>query len=213
MAGTLGVLVAGGEGSRLGLGIPKALVRLGETTLLERGWRTLMAVCDDVVVAAPAHLTLPLPAGPGVTGERTPTRVFDPPGIPGPLAGVVAGLQALPYHRALVLAVDLPFATADFLAALLGRLSDHAAVVPEPGRIPQPLAAAYSQGARVALAARLGAGERSMIRALESLDDVLRLDDATLAMQPGGLAALFNVNTYADLMEAERRLSAREAAR
>jgi molybdopterin-guanine dinucleotide biosynthesis protein A len=213
MSGTLGVLVAGGAGSRLGLGCPKALVRVGETTLLERGLRTLAAVCDDVVVAAPADLALRFPAAPGSgPGGGPPTRVFDPPGAAGPLAGVVAGLSSRPFSRALVLAVDLPFVTSPALVALLGRLADHQAVVPAPGGVPQPLAAAYAAPARAILAARLEAGERSLTRAVDSLD-ALRLDDEALRRLPGGLENFFNLNTREDLAEAERRLAAREEAR
>jgi molybdopterin-guanine dinucleotide biosynthesis protein A len=213
MPGTLGVLVAGGAGSRLGLGTPKALVRVGEATLLERSLRTLAAICDEVVVAAPADLVLRFPAASGVgPGAGSPARAFDPPGASGPLAGVVAGLSSRPFARALVLAVDLPFATTAALAALLGRLADHQAVVPEPGGVPQPLAAAYAAPARAVLAARLQAGERSLSRAVDSLD-ALRLDDEALRRLPGGLENFFNLNTREDLAEAERRLAAGEEAR
>jgi molybdopterin-guanine dinucleotide biosynthesis protein A len=213
MAGTLGVLVAGGAGSRLGLGSPKALVRVGDATLLERGLRTLAALCDDVVVAAPADLGLPFPAESGRgRGGRLPARAFDPPGASGPLAGVVAGLSSRAFESAVVLAVDLPFATPAALAALLGRLGDHQAVVPVPGGVPQPLAAAYAATARDILAVRLEAGERSLIRAVDRLD-AERLDDDALARLPGGLETFFNLNTREDLAEAERRLAAREAAR
>jgi molybdopterin-guanine dinucleotide biosynthesis protein A len=42
---------------------------------------------------------------------------------------------------------------------------------------------------------------------------VLRLDDAALAGMPGGLACFFNLNTPADLAEAERRVAARAESR
>lgn len=210
MHGTLGVLVAGGAGSRLGLGTPKALVRVGDTTLLERGVRTLAAVCDQVVVAAPAAMTLALPAG--AHGAHAPTRACDPEGAAGPLAGAVAGLASHRFERAVVLGVDFPCVTPAALEALLGRLGDHQAVVPVPGGVPQPLVAAYAAGARSHLAERLDAGERSLIRAIETLD-VLRLEDDALSRLPGGLENFFNLNTRADLADAERRLAAREASR
>jgi molybdopterin-guanine dinucleotide biosynthesis protein A len=207
MPGTLGVLVAGGAGSRLGLGVAKALVRVGESTLLERALRTLAAACDHIVVAAPAALALPLPpVGPG---GATPGRVVDVAGPPSPLAGIVAGLSARPFDRAVVLGVDFPFATPAALEALIARLGDHDAVVPGPGGFPQPLAAAYAPSARTLLRARLEGGERSVVRALGALE-VLGLDDDALGRLPGGLE---NLNTRDDLAEAERRLAAREAAR
>jgi molybdopterin-guanine dinucleotide biosynthesis protein A len=213
VAGTLGVLVAGGAGTRLGLGIPKALVRVGGATLLQRGVRTLAAICDDLVVAAPAELALAVPSPMSRGADAPPpARAFDPPGASGPLAGVVAGLSSRAFERAVVLAVDLPFATSAALAALLERLGRHDAIVPAPGGVPQPLAAAYAAAARPLLAAKLHAGERSLTRALDSLDAV-RLDDDALARLPGGLENFFNLNTRDDLAEAERRLAAREGAR
>lgn len=209
MVGTLGVLVAGGAGTRLGTA--KALVRVGGPTLLQRGAATLAVICDEVVVAAPADLTLPEAAGLG-PGAAPLARVFDPPGASGPLVGVVAGLSSRAFERAVVLAVDLPFATSAALAALLGRLGGHDAIVPAPGGIPQPLAAAYAAKASPVLAERLQMGERSLTRALSSLD-VVWLDDGALARLPGGLENFFNLNTPDDLAEAERRLAGREAAR
>jgi molybdenum cofactor guanylyltransferase len=211
--GTLGVLVAGGAGARLGLGIPKALARVGGMTLLERGLRTLAAVCDEIVVAAPAELALSMPPVPfRGRGVQEVVRVDDPPGTAGPLAGVVAGLSSRPFEHAVVLAVDLPFAGAPALAALLARLGRRQAVLPVPGGFPQPLAAAYAASARPLVAARLVAGERSIVRAVDALD-AERLDDEELRRLPGGLENFFNLNTREDLAEAERRLTAREAAR
>jgi molybdopterin-guanine dinucleotide biosynthesis protein A len=206
MRGTLGVLLAGGAGSRLGLAVPKALAPLAGETLLAHGLRTLAALCDPVVVAAPAALDLPLPA------EGSFARVFDVEGPRCPLAGIVAGLGATSFERAVVLGVDFPLATPAALAAMVERLGDHQAVVPAPGGFLQPLAAVYASAARAILAGRLEAGERSIVRALVSLD-VLRLDDVALSELPGGLETFFNLNTPDDLADAERRLEAREAAR
>jgi molybdenum cofactor guanylyltransferase len=206
--GTLGVLVAGGSGSRLGLGIAKAMASVGGMTLLERGVATLCGVCDQIVVSAPASLDLKMPAHAGAPV----LRVSDPAGATGPLAGVVAGLSAADYRQAIVLAVDLPLATSGALAALLDRLEDHQAVIPWAGGLPQPLGAAYAPTAVAVLAARLEAGERALTVAVESLR-ALRVLGEDAAGLPGGLDNFFNVNTRADLAEAERRLAVREAAR
>lgn len=210
---TLGVLVAGGAGSRLGLGVPKALARLGGVTLLERATAILAPVCDEIVVTAPAGLPLALPAlPPAARGGRPPRRIDDAAGAEGPLAGIVAGLAAGGFERAIVLGVDLPFAEPAALASLAARLGVHDAVVPVPGGFAQPLAAAYAPPARAILAASLAAGERSPSRALAALD-VLRLTDEALAGLAGGIEGFFNLNTRADLEEAERRLAKREASR
>jgi molybdopterin-guanine dinucleotide biosynthesis protein A len=217
---TLGVLVAGGAGERLGLGLPKARVTVGGITLLERALRTLAPVCDDLVVAAPASVALPLPAGVSARGGDAPRRVEDLGGARGPLAGMLAGLSCAPFGRSLVLGVDFPCMETAFLAALLERLperpperpGDFQALVPAPGGIAQPMAAAYAPAAVPILAARHASGEAAPSRALRSLA-VQLLEDAAIARLPGGPDCLFNLNTAADRSEAERRLAVRAASR
>lgn len=57
MSGTVAVVTAAGSGERLGAGIPKAFVDLGDRTMLERAIDGLLdsGVVDRVVVAAPAE--------------------------------------------------------------------------------------------------------------------------------------------------------------
>jgi len=201
--GTYGVLVAGGRGTRLGLGRPKAFAEVGGRTLLARAEAVLETLCDRVVIAAPGDLPLP--------PHRSP-RVADEPEAAGPLAGMVAGLRFLGGGPALVLGVDFPLMLPQTLAALLARLSSRGAVLPAPGGRLQPLAAAYGGAAAESLAASLAGGERSAVAAASALDPLV-LGDAALAAIEGGLESFFNLNTAADLAEAERRLAAREAAR
>lgn len=200
MPRALGILVAGGQGSRLGLGVPKALAPFAGGTLLSHAIATLRAVCDDVVVCAPRSLDLPVP---------DELRVFDAEdaeGAAGPLAGVVAGLASRPFARALVLGVDLPLVDAGLLLALGERLSGNAAVVPAPGGREQPLAAWYAPSALVPLAAALARGERALVPAVLALSPLL-VDDAALAALGAGADAFLNVNTRDDLAGAERAVS------
>jgi molybdenum cofactor guanylyltransferase len=214
VAGTLGVLVAGGAGARLGAGLPKALVALGGMTLLERAAGTLASVCDELVVVAPPALALALPAALRTRVGGVPRRVDDRPGARGPLAGVVAGLSVSPFERAVVLGVDFPFMEPAFLEAMLERLDVRSAspraVVPAPGGIAQPLAAVYAPEAVAILAACHAEGEAAPSRALALLT-VRRLGDAELEQMPGGLPCLFNLNTPEQLDEAGRRMAARVA--
>jgi len=200
--GTLGVLLAGGRGTRLGAATPKALVRCGGRTLLARAHATLAALCDTVVVVAPRELELPVPrAG----------RVDDPPGARGPLAAMVAGLGAQPHAEALVLAVDLPLVTETALAALRLLRGDALAVIAAPDSLPQPLAAWYASGARDVLAAALQSGERSVIDACRTLSPRL-VAGSELDAIPEGEGFQWNVNTPEELERAERMLSARRAS-
>jgi molybdenum cofactor guanylyltransferase len=198
MKGRLGVLLAGGRGRRLGLGFPKALLPLGGSTLLDRGIATLSAVCGTVVVVAPASVALPLDAA---------LRVDDAPGAEGPLAGMVAGLLSHPFDQAVVLGVDFPLMRPETLVRILADLDGVSAVIPMPGGVPQPLAAAYGPAAVPVLVQALGGGERAPTRAMLRLRPRF-LDDAAIAALPGGAEAFENLNLLDQLPAIEQRLAA-----
>ena len=196
---TLGVLLAGGRGTRLDAAVPKALVSCGGQTLLSRATTTLEKLCDDLVVVAPRELDLPVPRA---------DRVDDPPGARGPLPAMLAGLASRAFDEALVLAVDLPLVTAAALDALRVRRGGALAVMAAPNALPQPLAAWYASGARALLEAALASGERSVIAACGALNPRLVMDDELVAIPEGG-GFRWNVNTSEDLERAERMLAGR----
>lgn len=199
---TLGLLIAGGQGRRLGAGVPKARVELAGLTLLQRAMAILAACSDHVRVVAPAKLGLDVPAE---------MLVEDPPGEQGPLAALVAGLSATTFERAIVLGVDYPLARPHSLAAIAELLAEAPrphAVVPELAGMLQPLVAAYAPAARDALAARLDQGERSLVAAVRAMP-VRLVADAEIAALEGGEENFLNVNTPEDLAAIERRMGAR----
>ena len=198
---TLGVLLAGGQGRRLGLAKPKALVPVAGRTLLEHALGIMGPLCDERLVCAPAAIELP---------PIDAIRVHDP-GL-GPLAALVAALGRRAFDRALVLGVDLPRLQVAALAALGGRLGRASAVVPVPGTWPQPLAMWLAPAAASALAAKFDAGERALVPAVLSIADLDLVQEEALARLPGGVEAFLNVNTPADLAEAERRFVVRRGA-
>jgi molybdopterin-guanine dinucleotide biosynthesis protein A len=194
---TLGIVLAGGLGRRLGLGIPKALARARGVPLIERALASAGAVCERVVVAAPPDLALPV---------SDALRVADASGGQGPLAGCVGAFRAFEHGRAIVLGVDFPLVDATLLVELLAGLDRSSAVVPAPGGRLQPLVAAYRSDATAFLVRRFEEGERSISAAVLALGARV-LDDDALEALPGGVAAFLNVNTSADLERAERSLA------
>lgn len=180
------VVLAGGGGRRLG-GVSKA-------DLVVDGRRLLDAVLDAtrgaraVVVVAPEAVTVP-------DGVRR--TLEDPPGG-GPVAGIAAGLAALPDadHGAvpwvLVLACDVP-AAARAVPALTGAVGDgtDGAIVADADGRDQPLLGLYRRSTLADVLARLGrdvhgARARDLVDALH----LVRIDD------PGGAAP--DVDTWAD---------------
>lgn len=188
------VVLAGGEGSRLGM-VRKADLRLGGRTMLDRVAEPL-AACDQPVLVA---------TGPGAATETT--HGISVPDLPGTLAGPLAGLAAAVAHlrgsaapgdAVVSVAVDTPFLPADFVERLSTALNDRPAVYSAWGDGFYPTNAAYRLDAISHLpeeAAEIG----SPRRLLESLA-AARVDWTEPADDP-----FANLNTLADLAALTRR--------
>jgi molybdopterin-guanine dinucleotide biosynthesis protein A len=185
---TLGILLAGGRGTRLGLDVPKALALVGGETLLVRATRELSAACQETVLVLPAGLELPtaLPV------------VRDRIAASGPLSALVAGLESREFEDALVLGVDFPRLTRDRLSRLLATHGEEMATVPAPGDRPQPLAAVYSRAAAAPLRHALDSGARAVVPSVLALSPRL-LDDRALRAIGLEPADFTDVDTPADL--------------
>jgi molybdenum cofactor guanylyltransferase len=164
-----GILLVGGLSRRFGS--PKALARLGGTTLAEHAWGAL-AWCDERIAVGKAGAALPFPV-------RDDGIV-----VQAPIAGVVAGLRAARFEICVFLPVDTPLVGERELRRLAAACRD--AATTQAG----PLPGAYRRTALAVLERRLEAGELALRAAVEELDTVrVRIDEAALA----------NVNTAADL--------------
>jgi molybdopterin-guanine dinucleotide biosynthesis protein A len=164
-----GVLLVGGASRRFGS--PKALARLGDETLADRGLRVLGEACDEVLVV-------------GKRGELPFDVIDDGTDVRAPIAGVVAGLRAAAHDVAVFVPVDCPWITPDVIRALGDACRDVA--VPQTG----PLPGAWAKSALPLLEQRLATGPLALYRAYDELDV------ATVELDP---AVVADVDTPADL--------------
>lgn len=159
MAMLSGVVLAGGSSRRMGR--DKALLEYGGEPLAARVARRISAICDDVVVASGDGVRLACLGLPQVADTH--------PGA-GPLAGIVAGLEAARHELVAVVAADMPEAGPEVLASLARRWDGRSvAVVPRTGDRLEPLHALYARSAAPALRRRLDEGRRSVHEALAAL--------------------------------------------
>jgi molybdopterin-guanine dinucleotide biosynthesis protein A len=184
----IGILLAGGKGSRLG-GRSKATIEVAGRPLAAYPAAVLTAICERVaIVAKPATELPPLD---GV--ER-----WDEPDEPRhPIVGIVHALEHAGGEPVLVCAADMPYVTAEACQALLtGAAGDNAAaVVGVAGGVVQPLFAIYAPAALEPLSA---AAENARLT-----DVVESLEPARVAVPP---PIVRSVNTPEDLAEAEAGL-------
>jgi molybdopterin-guanine dinucleotide biosynthesis protein A len=176
------VLLAGGKSTRMGR--DKALLEIDGEPLWRRQLATLRRLApEQLMVSGP-------PRGEGETiADRIPNA--------GPLAGVSAALQKCTAPLLVVLAVDLPAMTTEFLQELLTTCGEEIGVVPQRSEFFEPLAAVYPK-------ACADLAEDAFARGEFALQDFVRELIARKMMVPrkisGAEEALFaNFNTPLDL--------------
>ena len=143
------VLLAAGHSTRMGR--DKALLEIGGQPLWQRQWQLLAAAgaAERLLSVRPEQTWPPVDA----------RLVRDAQPDAGPLAGIVAALEASAQPLLLVLAVDLPAMSADYLGKLLAQCNPTRGIVPwrRAGR-PEPLCAVYPRTALDEAQALLRAG-------------------------------------------------------
>jgi molybdopterin-guanine dinucleotide biosynthesis protein A len=188
------VVLAGGRSSRFGR--DKLAATIDGGLVLDQAIDAVRDVVDVVVVVLAPDDVRPMPGGVVVARDAT---AFE-----GPLAGLAAGLAALPQDvdRALVTGGDMPRMAPAVLALLLATLgkgeADAAVILDESG--PLPMAIRPARAGRLA-EELLAAGERRL-RVLPERLGASVLDGGTWRALDPSAATLFDIDEPADLPEA-----------
>jgi molybdopterin-guanine dinucleotide biosynthesis protein A len=193
---TFGVILAGGLARRLGGG-DKALRRVGGQTVLTRLIGRLAPQVTRLILNANADAARFNEFGLPVVSDDLPDR-------PGPLAGVLAGLdwtaQFAPDVQWVVTAPgDAPFLPLDLVARLHAARGKATLACAASGGQTHPVAALWPVALRHDLRHAL------TVEKLHKVGAYIRRHDPAIAEWPTqGVDPFFNVNTPADLAEADR---------
>ncbi len=200
-----GVILAGGRATRMGGG-DKGLLRLAGRRLIDRVIDRLAPQCGPLSVSAngdPARLAdLGLPILPDVLPEGVAP-------LPGPLAGVLAGLDwaaSLGAPGIVTAAADTPFLPSDLVARLVAAAPTSglvlAATRDTEGHLHRhPTFGLWPVALRHDLRAALAAGERAMARWADGRGAGV----AVFAAAP--VDPFFNINRPEDLAQAHALLA------
>jgi molybdenum cofactor guanylyltransferase len=184
----IGVVLAGGEGKRLGAG-SKAGAPLAGRPLVEYPLEALAEVCERVAVVCKPDTLLPELCG----AER-----WEEPDVPRhPLTGIVHALETAG-APVLVCAVEMPFVTAEACRTLVQGAGGSPAVVATAAGVLQPTFGVYAPAALDVL--RAAEPDAPLTRTVEALDP------ARVALPP---SLVRSINTPAELADAEALLAAR----
>jgi molybdenum cofactor guanylyltransferase len=193
-----GVLLAGGLARRMGGG-DKPMRQIGGRTILDRVIARLAPQCDGLILNANGD-----PARFAAFGLPViPDGVAD---FPGPLAGILAGLDWTAANRpevkwVLSAAADCPFLPRDLVSRLVAALRHENA----------ELAVAASDGQSHPVIGLWSVALREQLRHALVVDDVRKIDRwtaryrlATVSWPVQPIDPFFNANTMDDIAEAER---------
>jgi len=189
------VILAGGRATRMG-GIDKGRLMLHGETLIERVAARISSQVDRVIINANGDLSRFDDLGLPVVADT----IDD---FPGPLAGVLAGMDWAAEHGydwLISVAADTP----DFPLDLVSRLASETtpivlAATPDPqrGRLPQPTFGRWKVSCREDLRDALQQGVRKIRQWTQAQGESLVLFDDN---------DFFNINTPEDLVWAEQHL-------
>ena len=195
---TPGILLAGGLARRMGGG-DKPMREIGGRTILERVIARLKPQCDALILNANGDPTR-------FAGFGLPVIADSVADFPGPLAGILAGLDWAAANRpdagwVLSAAADCPFLPRDLVARLhRGRIEQNA-----------QLAVAASAGQSHPVIGLWSVALREELRHALVVEDIRKIDRwtaryplATVTWPVLPLDPFFNANTVDDLAQAER---------
>jgi molybdenum cofactor guanylyltransferase len=193
-----GFVLAGGKSTRMGR--DKAAVTLNGLTLLQHAMAALRDVCSDVAILGKQALY----------GALGPVCEDIFPGC-GPLGGIHAALSSSKTLFNLVIAVDTPFVSPEFLSFLADRAIESGAIVttPEIDDYTQPLCTVYSLDFCPIAEQALRQGNYKIVP-LFPKDRTLVIKEAELRRFAFAADMFENLNTPEDLARARRRFSGQD---
>lgn len=193
------IILAGGQSRRMGK--PKAALKFGNSTILERLIAELRGFDDILIIAAPAqsepfpieHLLRTAPSSVRLLRDRTAYQ--------GAASALALGLAAARHEVAFACSCDLPLLRAEVVRALCGMLNGYEAVIPHIGGNPQPLCAVYRRSVATVIETELASGERRLTRITAGLR-AHRPGEPQLRQIDSDLRSFMNVNTLEDYDQA-----------
>ena len=208
--GLVGVVLAGGEGRRMGPGVPKPLRLLGGRPMVAHVVERLRPQVMDLVIVAndpdPAYRVLGAeviadPSDVQQAAVREGRRL-------GPLAGILAGMDwsvAHHPHAGWILSVpaDVPFLPLDLSVRLCGELH-----VPEPDVLMLRHRHRREHALAIWSVKLAGALRHAVVEeGVRRVDAFTRHHRVSELVWPGDGAEFLNVNTPEDLSGAQHRLA------
>ncbi len=186
-----GIILAGGKNSRIAM--TKALIQLGEQTIIERTVRLFRQLFDEVIIVTNsfddyAHLGVTL------TADLIPET--------GPLGGLYSGLMLSSSDYSFVVACDMPFIDPAIILHLQNYTysGNYDVIVPEFNGFIEPLFAFYSKKCIPTILDHLNQKDFK----IRSCYSRVKVKEVPCHHFNAIEKAFFNINTREDLQQARK---------
>jgi len=186
------VILAGGQGSRLG-GLDKGLIKLNNKALVQHLIQRIQPQVSHIMISANRNIK---------NYEKFGLPVFKDniSDFAGPLAGILKALQESQTEWVLSVPADSPFIPADLASRLSENRKDHKIVIPDDGKYLQPTFSLIHKSLSSSLEDFLLQGERkARVWMQQQKHTIVDFSDQA--------DAFININTPAELQQAEQHLS------
>lgn len=127
------IILAGGKSTRMGT--DKALIKIGDKSLLETAINICKPVCNSIVISSNNQ----------EHGKCGYPVIADEIRDCGPIGGILSCLRKSETDWNFVISVDTPFVTSDFILFLTTQTENYDAVVPVHFSNKEPLIALYNK--------------------------------------------------------------------
>ena len=181
------------------MGTPKSHLMLGGRPVLHRVLETVATFSTNQIIVSAAGDKFDLPAG------CQAMVIPDPVPFQGPLMGLHSGLTASTTETNVVVGCDMPFLSTALFHNLLNLIPGYDAVVPTLNGRTQQLHAVYSRTCLPIVNLLLAQGVLALSTLLAKLE-VRYVAEDDLGTFAFNRSSFFNVNTIADLADADRML-------
>ena len=190
ITGITGVILAGGTSRRMGRN--KALLKIGDTTLIECVYRTLAALFDDIIIVTNT------PAEYAFIPCRTVPDIY--PGL-GSIAGLHAGLFNSTTRLVFIAACDMPFLNPELIRLLCSSAGESDAVIPlNKEGLREPLHALYTRTTLPVVQEIIEQGDKSIMILLDRVRTRIVTSEAYSSIA-GAENSFRNVNTPEEFRE------------
>ncbi len=189
-AGTTGIILCGGKNSRMGKN--KALLKLGNQTIIEHIVESLQAICSEILLSTNTNELDFLPY----------QKVADKTNNLGPIAGFESTLTKSETAHNLIVSCDTPFVSAELLSYLLQLSQNYDVVLPSFNNHLQPMIGYFNKNVLKIIEQQVNKGNRKPINIFENAN-MLEVE-ITEELNFYNKHLFFNINTKEEYEEAKR---------